>query len=458
MIENVIVSGLLHSPEYWRSVVPYLKTEYFRDPGLRHLFETIGAYVDQYSSVPTPQALAIVLEGQTSPDREADVGLRRATEVLPELAPPDVDGVFLVAETEKFCQDRAIENALYKSVEILDGREKKLDRGTIPSMLSEALAVSFDPSVGHSFFDDAEKRFAFYHQVHARVPFDIDALNEITRGGLVRKSLTVLLGGTGVGKTLVMCHLAAANLLKGQNVLYITMEMAEERIAERIDANLLDIPLEELSAIPLDAYQARMAKVRKRTQGRLVIKEYPTACAGSANFRHLLNELRIKKNFVPDIIYIDYLNICMSSRIRMSANVNSYTYVKAIAEEVRGLAVEFNVPIVTATQTNREGFVSSDPGLENTSESFGLPATADLMLAIISSKELAVLRQIMFKQLKNRYSDPSDLEKFVVGVDKTKMRLFNVTDARAVDTRPSSISSSPSSVPKKPSLDFSAFS
>jgi len=331
----------------------------------------------------------------------------------------------LTDRTEEFCQERAIHNAIMKSIQIMDGKEKET-KGAIPEILSKALSVSFDNHIGHDWLEDFSDRYDFYHKIENRIAFDLEYLNSITKGGLPQKTLTCILAGTGVGKSLAMCHFAAANLMDNRKVLYITMEMAEERIAERIDANLLDVPLKELEELPKASYMKKVDRVRDKTEGRLIIKEYPTATAGVGHFRHLLNELRLKRNFVPDIVYVDYLNICASMRLRYGANVNSYTYIKAIAEEMRGLAVEKNIPIVTATQTTRSGYTNSDPGLEDTSESFGLPATVDLMFALVTSEELENLNQIMVKQLKNRFNDPTDKKRFVVGVDRSKMRLYDV--------------------------------
>jgi hypothetical protein len=336
---------------------------------------------------------------------------------------------WLVDKTEKFCQDKAIYNAVRESILVLDGNHKQLDKGAIPELLEKALGVSFDNSVGHDYLDDSDERYNFYHTKEDKIPFDLDLMNVITKGGVSRKSLSVALAGTGVGKTLFMTHCAAANLTAGLNVLYITMEMAEERIAERIDANLLDLTVDQLREVPRDVYEKRLGRVKNKSTGKLIVKEYPTASAGSNHFRHLLNELKLKRNFKPDMIYIDYLNICMSSRIRMGGSVNSYTLIKAIAEELRGLAVEFNVPIMSATQTNRTGFSSSDLNLEDTSESFGLPATADFMFGLISTEELESLGQLMIKQLKNRWGDTNAHKRFVVGIDRSKMRLFDAEES-----------------------------
>ena len=345
---------------------------------------------------------------------------------LSEIEKNDVDGEWLLDKTEEFCQEKAVYNAVIESIGIIEGRDKDKSKGAIPEILSKALSISFDNHIGHDWIDDYESRFEFYHKVEERVPFDLEYLNAITKGGLPSKTLTCILAGTGVGKSLAMCHFAASNLMDNKKVLYITMEMAEERISERIDANLLDCSLDDLKDLPFKLYEKKVARIREKTDGKLIVKEYPTASAGSGHFRHLLNELRLKRNFVPDIIYIDYLNICASSRMRYGSNINTYMMIKSIAEELRGLAVEKNVPIVTATQTTRGGYTNSDPGLEDTSESFGLPATTDLMFALVSSEELESLGQIMVKQLKNRFNDPVMNKRFVVGVDRGKMRLYDV--------------------------------
>jgi archaellum biogenesis ATPase FlaH len=333
---------------------------------------------------------------------------------------------WLIDKTEKFCQEKAIYNAVRNSITILEGKDKTNDKGSIPKLLSDALAVSFDNSIGHDYLENSDERYEFYHRKEERIPFDLEFFNKITKGGLPAKTLNIALAGTGVGKSLFMCHVAAGCMSQGKNVLYITLEMAEEKIAERIDANLLNVSIDNLMELPKDIYDKKVKRVKEMTTGKLIIKEYPTASASAIHFRTLLNELNLKRNFVPDIIFIDYLNICCSSRIKAGANVNSYTYVKSIAEELRGLAVEFGVPIVSATQTTRSGYTNSDPGLEDTSESFGLPATADLMFALISSEELEALNQIMVKQLKNRYSDPTTHKRFVLGIDRSKMKLYDV--------------------------------
>jgi len=423
MIEQKIIEGLISSEDFLRKTKPFLKDEYFKDFTVKTLFNLINEYVDQYNKVPNVESLKVDLSNLThlSEDQYSN-----CSKYLQGIGPNTVvDSEWLTAETEKFCQSQAIYNAIMESIQILDGKTKT-SKGAIPALLTDALSVSFDPHVGHDFIDDADARFEFYHAKEEKLPFTLEYFNKITKGGLSKKTLNICLAGTGVGKSLFMCSCAADNMTDGKNVLYLTMEMAEERIAQRIDANLMDVTLDELTILPKDAYEKKINRIKEKTTGRVVVKEYPTASAGVNHFRHLLNELKMKKKFVPDIIYIDYLNICMSARIKYGASVNSYTYVKAIAEELRGLAVEFNVPVVSATQTTRAGFNSSDVGLEDTSESFGLPATADFMFAIISTEELEQLNQFQVKQLKNRYSDPGLYRRFIVGVDKSKMKLYDV--------------------------------
>lgn len=430
MVEDLVLSNLIHNEGYGRKVIPFLRTEYFHNKIDRVIFGVIDSYVQTYNSFPNHTALSIeIQETKGLSGDEYTLANERLTALVD--APADID--WLVNQTEKFCKDKAIYNAISESIKIIDDKSGKTSQGSIPSLLEAALAVSFDTHIGHDFIDDAASRYEFYHRKEERIPFDIEYLNKITKGGLPRKTLNVILAGTGVGKSLFMCHCAASHLTIGKNVLYITMEMAEERIAERIDANLLNTPLDQLAMLPRDVYEKKIEKVKDKTLGKLIIKEYPTASAGSSNFRHLLNELRLKKKFAPDIIYIDYLNICASSRMKQGGSINSYTYIKAIAEELRGLAVEFNVPIVSATQTTRSGFTNSDVGLEDTSESFGLPATTDFMVAMITTEELQALHQIMFKQLKNRYADPTYMKRFVVGVDKAKMKLYNAEQSAQDD-------------------------
>ena len=428
-VEKLIFSNLVYNEDYGRKAIPFLKEEYFHDAADRAVFGLMHEYVEKYNSFPSKEALGIDLVNKSLGEQT----FKQAKEVIESLEPQETKLDWLLDQTEKFCQEKAIYNGIMQSIQILDDKSSESSKGSIPKILSDALGVSFDTSIGHDFLEDSNSRFEFYHTKEVRIPFDLDYLNKITQGGLPRKTLNIALAGTGVGKSLFMCHCAASNLLSGLNVLYITLEMAEEKIAERIDSNLLDIPVSELSTVPKDMYERKVSRLREKAKGKLIIKEYPTACAGSANFRHLLNELKIKKNFVPDVIYVDYLNICMSSRLKHGANVNSYTYIKTIAEELRGLAVEFNVPLISATQTTRTGYSNSDVGLEDTSESFGLPATADFMFALISTEELERLGQLMVKQLKNRYSDPGFCRRFVIGVDRTKMRLFDVDQKEQED-------------------------
>ena len=422
MIEKVILANLALNEEFARKVVPFLKPEYFHDSVDRAVFDVIDSYSKKYNKFPSKEALGIELSRR---DNLSEDAFKACTEFVEGMELDDTDFDWLVDQSEKFCQDKAIYNAIMKSIQVIDDKTGKLSKGSIPALLSDALSVSFDTHIGHDFIGDASARYDFYHTKEVKIPFDLDLFNRITKGGLSRKTLNVILAGTGVGKSLCMCHMAANNLTDGKNVLYITLEMAEERIAERIDANLLDTPLDELELLPKESYEAKMERLRTKCKGRLIIKEYPTSQASSSNFRHLIQELKIKKNFVPDIIYIDYLNICASARIKHGANVNSYTYIKAIAEELRGLAVENDVPIVSATQTTRSGYTSSDVGLEDTSESFGLPATADFMFAVIRTEELDELNQVLVKQLKNRYSDVGTNRRFVIGIDRSKMRLYD---------------------------------
>jgi hypothetical protein len=429
--EQIIFSNLVFNEEYGRKVIPFLKEEYFSDYSHKIVFQLIDDYVKKYNLFPSKEALAIDLTNKDGINDETFKGCKEILQSLEIDNNTQID--WLLDKTENFCQEKAVYNAIMQSIGIIDDKTGKLSKGAIPQILQDALGVSFDTHIGHDFIDDAAELYEYLHTREVKIPFDLEYFNKITQGGLSRKTLNVALAGTGVGKSLFMCHCAATNMVAGQNVLYITLEMAEERIAERIVANLLDVTMDDLRVLPKESYDRKMERLKNNVKGKLVIKEYPTACAGSANFRHLINELKIKKNFVPDIIYIDYLNICMSSRIKNGANVNSYTLVKAIAEELRGLAVEHNVPIVSATQTTRSGYSSSDVGLEDTSESFGLPATADFMFALISTEELQELGQIMVKQLKNRYSDPGYNRRFVIGIDRSKMRLYDVEQSAQED-------------------------
>lgn len=427
MIEQTILAGMIYNEGYVRTVLPFLKDEYFEDQNDKFLYNSIKTYIDQYNGLPTKTALRIAIDESNSLNEER---YKQVTGVLDALTYDEkIDQAWLVDTTEKFCQDKAIYNAVRKSILVLDGKVKELDKGAIPQLLSDALGVSFDTNVGHDFLENADERFEFYHRVEEKLEFDLEYFNKITKGGLSKKSLSVALAGTGVGKTLFMTHCASAALMSGKNVLYITMEMAEERIAERIDANLLDVTLDDLRLMPKDAYQKKIDRVRSRTSGKLIVKEYPTGSAGANHFRHLLNELNLKKKFVPDIIFIDYLNICMSSRLKHGANINSYTLIKAIAEELRGLAMEFNVPVMSATQTTRSGYGNSDVEITDTSESFGLPATADFMFALISTEELEKIGQLLVKQLKNRWGSIDSPKRFIIGIDRSKMKLFDAEES-----------------------------
>jgi replicative DNA helicase len=432
-LELTILKNLIYNESYSRKVLPFLKAEYFTDNTEKLVFNEVQEFINKYKNLPTQEALVInFTEAKSLTDDQVKESIGLIKELDASKDEPTEHG-WLVEQTEKFCQDRAIYNAIMESVSILDNKKTNRSKGEIPNLLSEALGVSFDSSVGHDYMQDSSDRYDFYHRHEARIKFDLDMFNKITKGGLPIKTLNIALAGTGVGKSLFMCHVAASCLSQGHNVLYITLEMAEEKIAERIDANLLNIDMQELQSIPRQDYDRKFDALRSKTHGKLIIKEYPTASASTLHFRALLNELHLKKNFKPDIIFIDYLNICASSRIKPGASVNSYSYIKAIAEELRGLAVEFSVPVVSATQTTRSGFSNTDPGLEDTSESFGLPATADFMFALISTEELEQLNQIMVKQLKNRYGDPNHFKRFVIGIDRAKMRLYDAEASAQVD-------------------------
>ena len=424
-LETTILKNLIYNEEYTRKVLPFLSVNYFQEREDKILYEKIAEYINQYNALPTQEALAIELDKSSIKDEEFQNTLKLLESITNENDEANIS--WLLDSTEKFCQDRAIYNAVVESISILDekGRNTR-DKGSIPDILSDALSVSFDPHVGHDYFLDADERYKFYHRIEEKIPWDLEFFNRITKGGLSNKTLNIALAGTGVGKSLFMCHVAASCLSQNYNVLYITLEMAEERIAERVDANLLNISIDDLQKLPKDLYDKKIDKLKQTIKGKLIVKEYPTAAANVNHFRALLNELNLKKSFVPNIILIDYINICTSSRIKPGSNVNSYTYIKSIAEELRGLAVENAVPILSATQTTRSGFTNTDIGLEDTSESFGLPATADFMFAIISTEQMEELNQIMIKQLKNRYSDPTSNRKFVIGIDRSKMRLYDV--------------------------------
>lgn len=422
-IEILILRSLVFNEDYARRVLPFIKPQYFSDMPEKIVYEKISDFILKYDKLPTKESLFISIGKD---DVLNDTIESAVKDIVISFEPTNVDMQWLLENTESWCRDRALYLALMDSIKIADDKNGKLSKGSIPKILTDALAVSFDPNVGHNYLEDTDSRFDFYHKVEEKLPFDIECLNIITKDGVPRKTLNVLMAGTAVGKSLVLCHIASSYFMQGKNVLYITLEMSEARIAERIDANLLNISLEDLHTIPKDLYDKRIKSLKSKTVGRLIIKEYPTASASSTHFRALLNELNLKTGFVPDAIFIDYLNIAISSRLTANSNANSYTYVKSIAEELRGLAVEFNLPIWTATQTNRQGYASTDIGLENTSESFGLPATADFMLALSTSEELDKLGQILIKQLKNRYNDVSKLRRFVVGIDRSKMRLFDL--------------------------------
>ena len=429
-IEKTIFSNLIFNENYARRVLPFIKGEYFLDKTDRIIFEEIYNFMDKYQAMATKETLSIELDNRKDLN---GTEFQKVVEVIESLKEAEVDMQWLVNTTEKFCKDKAVYNAILNGINIIEGKDKEHTQEAIPSILSEALAVGFDQHIGHDYIENADERFEFYHRQEEKLEFDLEYFNKITKGGLPNKTLNIALAGTGVGKSLFMCHMASATLLQGKNVLYITMEMAEERIAERIDANLMNISMDDLHNLPKAMFESKLEKINSKTSGKLVIKEYPTATAHVGHFKNLLSELALKKSFKPDIVFIDYLNICASSRFKAGSNVNSYTYIKAIAEELRGMAVEHDIPIFSATQTTRSGFVSSDVGLEDTSESFGLPATADFMFALISSEELEEKNQIMVKQLKNRYNDPTINRKFIIGVDRSKMRLYDVEQYAQTD-------------------------
>ena len=429
-IEKVILRNLVYNEEYLRKVIPFIEPDYFNDRNERVVFEHITKYVAEYNNLITKEVLLIEIEDRRDITQEE---VKNINGTINELEDIECDLEWLSDTTEKWCRDRAIYLALMESIKIADGQDDKQNRDAIPTILSDALSVSFNRNVGHDYLEDYEERYELYNRKESRIQFDLEYFNKITKGGIPNKTLNIALAGTGVGKSLFMCHHASSVLLEGKNVLYITLEMAEEKIAERIDANLLNVNIQEITDLPKPIFESKVTNLAKKTQGSLIIKEYPTASAHSGHFKALLNELALKKSFKPDIIFIDYLNICASSRYKAGSNVNSYSYIKAIAEELRGLAVEANVPIFSATQTTRSGFASSDVDLTDTSESFGLPATADLMFALITTEELEGLGQIMVKQLKNRYNDPTYNRRFVIGVDRAKMRLYDCEQAAQDD-------------------------
>jgi replicative DNA helicase len=458
-LETLILSSLVFNTDYARAVLPFLKPDYFGDNSERHVFTVIDKFYKDYNKSPSTDVLVIELQNDKKLNERDFISHMN---VVQELAPSTADQVWLLNETEKYCKERAVYNAIMLSINISDGKNPNYTADAIPSLLSEALSVGFDNRVGHDYMEDAHLRYDFYHKVENRIPFDLELFNKITNGGLPNKTLNVALAGTGVGKSLFMCHVAASVLSQGKNVLYITMEMAEERIAERIDANLMNVTMDQLKDLPRPIFENRVAKLTEKIQGRLIIKEYPTAGAHVGHFKSLLKELQLKRNFRPDVIVIDYLNICASSRFKAGANVNSYTLIKSIAEEIRGLAVEQNVPILSATQTTRTGYGNTDVELTDTSESFGLPATVDFMFALISTEDLESMGQLMVKQLKNRYADPTLNRKFVIGVDRAKMRLFDLESSAQTNISKGSVNLDTEKVqsynPRKPSssADYSS--
>ena len=452
-IETTILRNLVFNEEYARKTIPFIQPDFFEERSEKIIFDEIVSFITKYDSCATTEALNIEVENRTDLTAEE---VKNINDISKELNDSPIDHQWLLDTTEKWCRDRAIYLALMESIHIADGEDDKRNRDAIPSILSDALAVSFDNNIGHDYILNSDDRYEYYHRTEDKIPFDLEYFNKITKGGLPNKTLNIALAGTGVGKSLFMCHFASSVLLQGRNVLYITMEMAEEKIAERIDANLLNTPIQNLTALPKLMFDKKVTSIAKKTQGQLIIKEYPTAAAHSGHFKALLNELALKKSFKPDIIFIDYLNICASSRYRANTAVNSYSYIKAIAEELRGLAVEANVPILSATQTTRSGFASSDVDLTDTSESFGLPATADLMFALISTEELEGLNQIMVKQLKNRYNDPTIYKRFIVGIDRAKMRLYDCEQKAQEDVLDSGTKEeyTEEKVPKKTFAEF----
>jgi len=453
-IELTILRNLIFNEEYSRKVIPFIEPDYFEERKEKVIFEEITSFIVKYDSAITIEALNIEVENRTD---LTDTELNEIRDINRSLDDSPVDFHWLTDTTEKWCRDRAIYLALMESIQLADGKDDKKGRDAIPSILSDALAVSFDNNIGHDYLLNYEERYEYYHKKEDKIEFDLEYFNKITKGGLPNKTLNIALAGTGVGKSLFMCHHASSVLLQGRNVLYITMEMAEEKIAERIDANLLNVPIQDLTDLPKPMFDKKVTNLSKKTQGQLIIKEYPTASAHSGHFKTLLNELSLKKSFRPDIIFVDYLNICASSRYKANSGVNSYSYIKAIAEELRGLAVEANVPIVSATQTTRSGFASSDVDLTDTSESFGLPATADLMFALISTEELEELNQIMVKQLKNRYNDPTIFKRFIIGIDRSKMRLYDVEQKAQDDILDSGQEEEYNDEKAKPKKSFAEF-
>jgi len=453
-IETIILENLLYGEEFVRKALPFIKEEYFLDESEKIVFRGLSDFINKYTALPTKEALGLQIKSNKN---LTDEQFKRCGEIVKELGDEKQVQDWLLKETEAFCKEKSLYNAILESIHIIDGKSKDKTPAALPDILSKALAVSFETSVGHDYLENADSRYEFYHKTEDRIPFDLDLFNQITRGGLKKKTLTIALAGTNVGKSLFMCNLASHCLSIGKNVLYITLEMAEEYIAQRIDANLMDITIDDLEKLPKDIYRKKIERIREKTKGNLIVKEYPTSSASTSDFKILLEELKLKKNFKPDIVFVDYINICSSSRMKMNANLGTYTYIKSIAEELRGLAVQYAVPIFSATQTNRTGFTSTDVGLENTSESFGLPATADLMFAMISTEELEKLNQILIKQLKNRYSSVSTNKRFVIGINRGKMKLFDLEQSAQsglVDTTPPP---KPSSFPAAPARVFRSF-
>ena len=449
-LQTIILQTIVKNEDFCRKVIPHVKSEYFENEK-KPVYELILSFISKFNKVPNVTALEVEFQSSAALNRSDANDILSCIKSIDQGEPSDTD--WLLNRTEEWCKQRAVTIAIVKSISIIDGKDKKHTEGAIPDILSKALAISFDTNIGHDYLENVDQRYDFYHLQEDKSPFDIELLNTITKGGVSRKTLNIVLAGTGVGKSLAMCHFAADNLRQGKNVLYITLEMAEEKIAERIDANLLDVQIDQIENLPRDTFKTKVSKIREKTQGKLIIKEYPTATAHVGHFRALLDELRMKKDFSPDSIYIDYLNICASSRMKgLGGSVNTYSYIKAIAEELRGLAVEFNVPIWSATQVTRSGFGNTDVELTDTSESFGLPATADLMFALISTEKLEGLNQLMIKQLKNRYNDPTQNKRFVVGIDRSKMRLYDVEESAQTLTSEDSGTSNKSS-----SNDFSSF-
>jgi archaellum biogenesis ATPase FlaH len=450
-LQTIILQTIIKNEDFCRKVIPHIKSEYF-DNEKKPVYDLILSFVSKFNKVPNVTALEVEFQSSVAVNRSDANDILACIKSIDQGEPNDTD--WLLNRTEEWCKQRAVTIAIVKSISIIDGKDKKHSEGAIPDILSKALSISFDTNIGHDYLENVDQRYDFYHLKEDKSPFDIELLNTITKGGVSRKTLNIVLAGTGVGKSLAMCHFAADNLRQGKNVLYITLEMAEEKIAERIDANLLDVQIDQLENLPRDTFKTKVSKVREKTQGKLIIKEYPTATAHVGHFRALLDELRMKKDFSPDSIYIDYLNICASSRMKgLGGSINSYSYIKAIAEELRGLAVEFNVPIWSATQVTRSGFGNTDVELTDTAESFGLPATADLMIALISTEKLEGLNQLMVKQLKNRYNDPTQNKRFVVGIDRSKMRLYDVEESAQTLTSDDSASTPD----KSSSHDFSSF-